>query len=202
MTDLKELNSVDLKSLPFPARQTANFPSYWNYKSTLSYSFKKFVTLGFAMSFESTGSRISLADYSGEYFFDTRIHAFSPGGVIEISNRSDKLRYSFCNEVGFESTRLSLIESIRVGSQSTEDAYSFKSRNLYYEAYLKATYPVLFLRIGVFAGYLLDIKKEPFSGKSMNGKNIELSGGQLAAADWSGIRLGLSVSVNLFHAEL
>lgn len=84
MDDLKEFNNIVLKSLPFDARITNNFPIYWNYKSSILYSFKKLLTAGITWSYQSTGSRLSRVDYSGVYSFDSRIRSSTPGIIIEL----------------------------------------------------------------------------------------------------------------------
>src|SRR5664279_3720846 len=63
MKDLKELNKMNLSSLPFDAKATSNFPAYWYNKLLFEYSLKKLLTAGFTFSYQSTGSRISRVDY-------------------------------------------------------------------------------------------------------------------------------------------
>lgn len=197
MKDLKEFNAINLSSLPFDAKITNNFPNYWNNKLLLQYSMKKFLTLGIACSYQSSGSRISRVDYSGEYFFDTKIRAFSPGLLAEFYFPLNKFRFSFNNEAGIEFSKLRLNEYLRINSESKEDEYLFTSKNWYYEPTFKLSYPILFFRLGLVAGYLLDFKKGVFV--SSNNYNIKLSEGKLATSDWSGLRLGLYLSFNLLH---
>jgi hypothetical protein len=199
MSDLKEINKTVLKGLPFDAKITNNFPIYWNYKSCLLYSFRKLVTVGITGSYQSTGSRVSRADYSGEYFFDTKIRSFSPGAIIEFYHPVDKFRISFSNEVGIEYSKLGLKEVIRVNTESQKNEFTFTSENYYYEPAVKLSYPVSFFRLGLVAGYLFDLKREDLSGSDSNNYNLILSDGNPAKSDWSGIRLGASLSFNLFQ---
>jgi len=197
MKDLKEINSMTLASLPFDAEIADNFPTYWTYKSSLLFAFRRFVTLGITGCYQSTGSRVSRADYSGEYAFDTRIRSFSPGIIIEFNYNIDKYRLSFSNEVGMEYSRLGLREYLMVGTESHENEYAFTAKNIYYEPAFKVSYPVSFFRVGLIAGYLIDVKREPLSGP--NG-NLILSNGKTARSDWSGIRFGVLFSYNIFQA--
>ena len=199
MKDLKELNKMNLSSLPFDAKATSNFPAYWYNKLSLEYSLKKLLTIGLTFSYQSTGSRISRVDYSGEYSFDNRIMALSPGLRAEIYFRLCAFMVSIRNEAGIEFTKLRLNEYIRINTESKNVKYSFKSQNWYYEPTLKVSYPVSFFRLGLVAGWLFDLKKEILTDSDSNttNKNIILLSGNPATANWSGMRLGISLSVNL-----
>lgn len=199
MHDLKEFNSMSLNSLPFDAKVTDNFPNYWNYKPSLVLSFKKLLAAGITCSYQSTGSRISRIDYSGEYSFDTKISAFSPGVFAELYFPLNKLRISFNNEAGIEYSKLRLIEYLKISSDLKKDGYSFKSQNWYYEPTVRLSYPVLFFRLGIAAGYLFDLKKGTFLSTESSNINIKLSDGKLATADWSGIRFSATLSYNMLQ---
>lgn len=197
MKDLKEFNTMNLNSLTFDAKITDNFPNYWSNKILLQYSMKKFLTFGIACSYQSTGSRISRVDYSGEYFFDTKIRAFSPGVMAEFYIPLNNFRFSFCNEVGIDFSKLRLNEYIKINSELKEDDYSFTSENWYYEPTVKLSYPILFFRLGITTGYLLELKKGIVV--SSDNQNIKLSDGELVTSDWSGARFGISLSINLLQ---
>jgi hypothetical protein len=200
MSDLKLVNQENLISLPFNAKVTDNFPMYWNYNASLLYSFRKWVGVGINGSFQSTGSRTSRTDYSGEYFFDARIHSVSPGIIIEIFYPAGKPEFYFRNEAGIEFTKLTLSQFIKVGTFTQTDSYSFSADNFYYYPSLAVTYPLLFLRIGLSAGYLIDIKREALTN-STQGSILINSGTKTADADWSGFRIGVSVTYNLFQLQ-
>lgn len=203
MKDLKEFNNMNLSYLTFDAKLTDNFPVYWYNKLSLQYSLKKLLTFGLTCSYQSTGSRISRADYSGEYSFDTRIRSISPGVIAEFYIPLNAFRISLRNEAGIEFSKLRLNEYLRINTQSKNDEYSFTSQNLYYEPTVRLSYPVSFFRLGIAAGWLFDLKKEILTGSDSNKNNnnninnIILSNGKPATADWSGMRLGVSLSVNV-----
>jgi hypothetical protein len=195
MNDLKQFNNLILNSLPFEAAATENFPAYWNYSASFVLSLNK-MAFGVTCSYQSTGSRISRADYSGEYAFDTKINSVSPGFFAEFHIPLNEFLLSINNEVGIELSKLSLIEYLVIGSVSQEDAYKFKSQNIYCEPSVRLSYPVLFFRLGVGAGYLVDFKKGTF--KSTDSDEIKLSDGNPVTADWSGVRLSATLSFQLF----
>ena len=202
MNSLKAINNLNLQTLPFEAKITSNFPSYWNNKLSLQYC-RKNIVLGIACSYQSTGSRISRIDYSGKYSFDTSIRSFSPGALIEYCFPVYKFRFSLSNEFGIENSKLGLDELIRINTESDENEYFYKSINYYDEPSIKISYPVLFFRLGLTIGYSFDLKKGVLHGSGANNKDtkLTLSGSGEARSDWSGMRLGASISFNLFQKQ-
>jgi hypothetical protein len=198
MQDLKEINDNNLNSLPFDARITDNFPLYYYYKPSLMFSISSAISLGIAWSYHSTGSRISLVDYSGEYAFDTRIRSSSPAVIAEFSYPVTVFRIAFSNEVGIESSTADFNELLRIGTQIDKTNYIFKSINVYYEPALKIKYPLAAFRFDLVLGYHIDLSEENLS-KSDNSKiHLQLSDNRLARANWSGVRLGAGISYTLF----
>jgi hypothetical protein len=124
------------------------------------------------------------------------IRSVSPGIKVEFRYPADKYRLSFSNEVGLEFSKLGLREYIKLGTQSHENKYTFTAKNFYYHPSVRISYPVSFIRLGLFAGYLIDLKKESLSGSD---GYLILSEGNHARSDWSGIRAGLSLSLSIGH---
>jgi hypothetical protein len=199
MNDLKEINTLNLNSLPFEAKNVANFPSYFYYKPSLSFSFKRFLTFGASLSIQSTGSRVSYADYSGEYSFDIVISSSSPSLFVELFYPVSKFRIVFGNEAGIEHSKLSLNEQLRIGVKTDKTADSFKSKNFYYEPSLKVYYPLLFMKIGLVAGYLIDLQKSDISSDKNKNLILTIPPDRHAQSDWSGVRLGISVTFNVLR---
>jgi hypothetical protein len=196
MSDLMQLNRNVMKSLPFDAKLTDDFPGYWDYKPSLMFSFRKLAEIGITSGLQSTGSRISCADYSGEYSFDTRIRCTSYGIIIGIHSSIGKFRASIRNESGIENSSLAVEEYLRIESESERDDFTYKSKNYYSEPSVKISYPVRFFRAGITAGYHFDfIMKELKDG----GNGILLADGKFAEADWSGARISASISFNILQ---
>jgi hypothetical protein len=82
MFELHNLNSGIITTIPFDTKVVSDFPGYWYYQPALKLAFKKF-GIGINYSYNSTGSRISGKDYSGEFRFDLRLNKKSPGVFIE-----------------------------------------------------------------------------------------------------------------------
>jgi hypothetical protein len=202
MGDLKELNDMVLESLPFDSKITENFPNYFYYKPSLNLSLNKIISFGIVLSYQSTGSRISRADYSGEYFYDTKIRALSPGILIEFYRPIDKFRVSFSSEFGINYSKLYLKEYLRVYSETDDNDASFVSHNFYYEPAFKISYSVGILRVGMTAGYLVDFSKGKFADTERKVDILTLTDNSQPTADWQGMRLGIAVSTNILKNPL
>lgn len=79
MSDLKTLNIDIMMKLPFESEVVDDFPSWFVYRLSFSAMIGKRISLGVLYTHSSSGSRVSSADYSGEYYFDTRLAANSVG---------------------------------------------------------------------------------------------------------------------------
>ena len=67
--------------LPFDTKTVSNYPAYQYYKPMIKLVTRNF-EFGVVYLFQTTGSRISSKDYSGEYRYDTKINSNSPGVII------------------------------------------------------------------------------------------------------------------------
>lgn len=198
MSDLKKINDLVLENLPFEAKITENYPNYWFLKPTvLLNSADKRFALGVTCSFQSTGSRISSHDYSGEYLFDSKVSSFSPGLIGELNIPLSKQRLSIVNELGFMFSKYSNSEYILVGDESLTTIYSYKSTNLYYQPSLRFSTPISICHLGIYLGYLFDLKKGDLLGEDSS-PQIYVSNGKIATVAWEGFRVGVSVSIDLF----
>jgi hypothetical protein len=201
MNDLKKINEDVLRSLPFGARVTHDYPAYFHYKPSLLLSVNEIINIGAVWSFHSTGSRVSRTDYSGEYLFDSKIRTSSPGILIDFCYPAEKLRVSLRNEIGINFSKLNLREYLQIYNESDSDEASFISSNYYYNPAVMITYPLLFFRVGLNAGYLYDIKKGSFSNTENKNIILEMSDGEEANADWTGFRFGLFLTYDLLRKK-
>jgi hypothetical protein len=195
MRDLKNINKILPGELPFDTKTVANFPPFIYYSVVV----KKLIgnmNLGIVYLFQSTGSRISGKDYSGEYRFDMLTNSSAPGIYSEyIWPSTGKSRLSYFSIFGVTFSRLKINEFLTVLNENvTDETYRFKATNYYIEAGFSYDYPVKFLKIGINAGYLIQFRNNSFH--SAGNKNEILTNpqsGEPAAPGWSGIRAGLSV---------
>jgi hypothetical protein len=197
MSDLKTLNRLNLSSLPFSAKITANFPMFVIWKPAVIYKFPGSFSAGISCGIESTGSRISSVDYSGEYALDNLIGSYSPALVFEIPVVKKKTELSLIAETGIEFTKLSIRENITVNSSHSNSLYEFQSTNYFAEPGLRLSrhFPVIDLAFSV--GYLIDLHKGDFDYAGVSSQILKITKDTWAKADWSGFRIGVSASFAL-----
>lgn len=195
MSQLKSINGEILRSLQFDAKVTDNFPPFWYYKVYMIFPVSKTVGLGFKFSFHSTASRISRADYSGEYKFDNKLYCLAPGILLDIKLYSkSKFKVILYNETGIEFSHISLNEKFSVYTETNEKNENYKSQNVFTELGLKYAYDFKQCSIGLNSGFLFDIK----NGIIYNSpKIIDFGSGEGTRLNWIGFRIGFFVSYNL-----
>lgn len=193
MEDLKDLTSEIYSSLPFEAKVVSNYPSFIYYKPGLYRSLNKF-NLGVQVSFNSTGSRISSKDYSGEYKFDTKINGIAPSVYVDYTlySFSEKFMIQLTFEGGIIFSEISFAEDLFINDQQIlNKSYSYKVQNYFFEPGFKIDYQLYeFFSIGLTGNYLSQFGNNVFesddNGNLYHGENI-------LGPDWSGLRIGLSI---------
>ena len=74
MSGLKSINNEVVRSLQFDSEIVSDFPPYFAYRPFILFNFGSY-KFGIRYTFNSTGSRVSSKDYSGEYRFDMKIRS-------------------------------------------------------------------------------------------------------------------------------
>jgi hypothetical protein len=190
MSDLKGLNQINLKRLPFEAKIVSDFPPYWTYRPAVLVKFNR-ISLGASLSYQSTGSRISVKDYSGEYRFDMNVNAISPGIYAEVEVLKIKtLQLSFYTSVEKSTTRLSTDEYFNVAdSLLINEKFDLKAKSFSLEPGICVSYPILFFTFGMNVGYSLPLGTKAFylsDSKDKTMSNTET--GKPVNPKWEGLR--------------
>ena len=195
MSGLESLNSYVIQNLPIKTKLVSDFPAYWYYKPSISLNFERF-SIGFLSTFQSTGSRVSAKDYSGEYRFDIKVKSHNPGIYGEAALLTkEKMQLSLSSVVGITLSRLKMEESIFVDDEIlTNDHSKFKALNYYFEPGFNFYYRVYFVILGINAGYFLQFGKQAYytNGNKDYMLGIPRSDNPIKP-DWNGFRAGLSV---------
>jgi hypothetical protein len=195
MRDLKNINEIITMELPFDTKTVANFPPFLYYSAVIKKQISN-VNLGIVYSFQSTGSRISGKDYSGEYRFDMLINSSAPGIYNEFILASQgKSQISFSSIFGVIFSRLKINEFLTVLDENvTDNTYRYKAVNYYLEPGFSFAYPVKFMKIGINTGYLIQFRNNSFySVENKNDILLNPQSGDLVRPGWTGIRAGLTV---------
>jgi hypothetical protein len=199
MSGLNDLNSAISKSLPFNTKLVSDFPSYWSYRPTFLMKFNHF-SIGLSYTYQSTGSRISVKDYSGEYRFDMNINSSSPGiyGVADIVTFIG-VQLSFYSMIEKSYTNLKMNEYFNVSdSLLTNQQYKFKATSYSFEPGIRISYPISFINIGINAGYSFQIGAKGFySIENKNNILVSSTSNLPITPNWNGFRMGFSVSYKI-----
>jgi hypothetical protein len=157
MSKLKEMNNSVLTGLPFPAKITNSFPPYLTYRGGLYYRMDSIISVGSFISFSSTGSRISLADYSGEYRFDQAISSITTGLSIKALLFNRKPKIEIYNSFNISYSELIFIEYLEVSGlkdiKETKIDGSFCSVELGTNCY----WNINRFDLGLYGGLVFDI---------------------------------------------
>jgi hypothetical protein len=194
MSQLKTINDLVKHDLPFDTKTVANFPPFLKYSIAFLFKSGK-ISLGPLYTFQSTGSRVSGKDYSGEFRFDMVINSSAPGiyGTVELL-QENKMIISFYSVFGTLFSNLKTSELLQVQeTRMIDETFKFKCFNLFAEPGIFISYPVKFLNIGFNTGYLIQFGNKSFHYR--DNKDIKLVNpvtGNPVKPGWNGLRVGLS----------
>lgn len=200
MAEFKSLNEMVQSSLPFETKVTNNFPMNIVYKIYSHVTYNNNIGLGLKYSFSSSGSIISREDYSGSYYFKNQVNFQSPGIIIDYSFiTSSKVKIIVYNELGWEFSRSKMHENLTLNPLVQEDINKYRSVNIFTEPGFRVVYPYNDkINLGFFAACLIDsnsqIKESTTTFKVE--ELYDFSHGDYSL-NWSGLRLGLSVSFTI-----
>lgn len=200
-------NMSDLKSFMYNSQNgntlsphlVSNFPPYAYFQPSLCLNSSSF-NIGICTTLQSTGSRYSIQDYSGKYYFDSKIHSLSPGVFLDIllSERKDAQIF-FRNKTGILFSRLALNEYLSIyGQTAIDQSVEAIATNYYYEPSLRYNRKIAgHLRLEGSLGYCIQTNGGGFYQKEdVDAKLYNFNGKQLKP-QWDGLRLGLTALIVL-----
>ena len=196
MNALKNINDQVLESLPFDSKVVDNFPGYLYFRPSVSLVFAGY-SIGLIYTFQSTGSRISAKDFSGEYSFDTKVHSSAPGIYGDLKIFSKKKNTLCINSAaGILFYKLNTHESLTLqSSQVQNQVIDFKAQNFFMEPGLSYYYSMGSFCLGLNAGYFITIGNQAFYYGDINKTKLhDYKNQQDVKPDWNGIRAAFSIS--------
>jgi hypothetical protein len=199
MKGLKNINKTVPQGLPFDTKLVSDFPAYFYYRPSIIIRFNDF-GLGLVYSFQSTGSRISAKDYSGEYRFDMKIKSNTPGIYCEVKlSAENKFNFYLYSIIGPSFSNLETKEYFNVADTVLTNAnYKFKAQNYYIEPGINFLFPVKAFSFGLNLGYLIQFGDQAFyTGNDKKNILFDTKNQVSVKPDWNGFRVGLSVFYNL-----
>jgi hypothetical protein len=203
MLELHNINSGIMPTIPFDTKVVSDFPGYWYYQPSLKIAFKKF-GVGLNYSSNSTGSRISGKDYSGEFRFDMRLRKNSPGVFIEYYPYSvSGFRLCIEGNGGLMFSSLHLEQNLIVNSTTLlNDSYDFKAKNYFFQPGLKAIYRLNSFEFEFTAAYLLQFGDGTFYNESDRKLTLNNSTtGAPVKPEWTGFKVGAGINFILIKSK-
>jgi len=194
MNSVKEFNQYIIKQLPFKPVVKENFPPYFFYKAEVIYCLPDNLSIGINVSTTSTGSRYSLADYSGKYTLDNIQKGFFPGIKLLYGTESGYLNgVNLSLEGGAAFSKMEVNEDLKVGEESQKDNIILNATGFYVQpgiCYFVNIIPQfkvcanISYYLGFEKGYHLPKAKDQILYNQETGKPIK--------PQWDGIRLGIT----------
>lgn len=190
MKSVHEYQDYLLRTSGFPARIVTQFPGYINQKlmigfPSLNENFKIYA------GYETTGGRISLADYSGKVNMDIVMNGYQAGIHFDLPfAHYDKVYLAWMLDFGTTTTVMDLKQYLKVGEQDFKESYTFISQGLDVLLGLSVAYKQPRYTITGFVGAQKDFSK-PFHLKDNKNVRIGTSAENYTKPDWSGVRTGM-----------
>jgi len=197
MQSLKTYIEIVNESLPFsPDLVDAFPPSLW-YSAEVAVSRGDF-SWGLAVSYNSTGSRVSLKDYSGEYLSDRMLSAISPGFTAEylLPPLAARITLTPGAMLGVTFSTMKVDETLVVDEEFIEDNHEdFGAFSLYSGPSLSLAWAMTSaVSLELQTGYILNYGIGRFKPKK---ERDSWSGSYEIHPDWNGLRCGLSLCISI-----
>jgi len=195
MEELTNFNKMVYNSLDFPAKRVSKFPSYYYYNPIVKIEFDK-LSFGSFFTFQSTGSRISSKDYSGEYRYDMLAKVKSFGiHYLQKIDPGDSLEFGFYSNIGFNITDLLIEEKLELFEENIVDNdYAFDANSFFIEPGIRLSYHLTPFKIQLTTGYNYEFSKKSFEPSDLYSDSFTYYfRSQKIKTDWSGFRFGLSL---------
>lgn len=198
MNSSKEYNQMVINRLAFNPVITDNFPPFLYFNAEALYSFPKTLAAGLALSTTSTGSRLHLADYSGEYTFDNLQNVVNVGAKILLGKQPGKTNgINFSLESGVALSKMTFDENISIDAGTETYNEDFSAEGFYIQPGVVYHYQFLqHLLVAAQISWYIGIEK----GYHVNGsrKGIIRFGenNEVIKPEWNGLRAGLTLYWN------
>ncbi len=198
MADLKSLNDAIKPS--FDCQLVSDFPPYLYYQLSFFLDEEEY-SFGLFYTFQSTGSRISARDYSGEYYLDMQVQSNNVGfyAAMNLLQKS-KCQLSVYAKPGIAFSNLDIREHFTLLDTVLVDGNAgFRATSFFLEPGIGFSYRVIpSLGIGINAGYFLQVGGQNFH---LPGEKDYVLGipdtGKEVKPNWSGYRVGISLIYNI-----
>lgn len=193
MSDTKDYNQWVQNNLPFTPVVTDNFPAWYFLNAEALYCFPRLLAAGLKISTTSTGSRLSLADYSGEYTFDNQQNGwFSSVKLLLGKAPGTHSGSAFSLEGGMAFSTMTFDEEIVVADLESSDEMEFRARGFFIQPGLNYMQLVgEHLALSANVSYYLGFESGYFVKGNKDRKITNDETGEKIKPNWNGLRVGL-----------
>lgn len=195
MNDLKDYNTTVQNNLSFTPVLTDNFPGWLNFNADVLYSLPKLLAAGLTVSTTSTGSRLHLSDYSGEYSFDNRQHGWFPGVKVLVGKAPGRQSgFSAAMESGMAFSSMSFNEKFVLYEEETGDKQEFSARGFFVKpgiTYMQHIGNQLIVAANV--SYYLSFENGYYIKGNSDQKITNTDTGKNIKPNWNGLRAGILI---------
>ena len=195
MQSSKDLNQANTEGLSFNPKLVDNFPANTYYKGEILYRFPKILAVGINAYYTSTGSRLSLADYSGNYHLDNVQKGFFPG--VKVLLGPPTLGKNFPNlslEGGLALSKMSMEEVLNIADESQTYNEDLKSFGYYFQPGISYLVPLLSqFMLSVNVSYYLGFEKTYHLSDDEDQLLYNSQTGEEVSPEWDGFRMGITL---------
>lgn len=197
MQNLKTFIEIVNESLPFSPGVVDEFPPYFWYAATASV-IKGDFNWGITFNYNSTGSRVSLKDYSGEYLSDRKLSSVSPGIIAGYLLPPLGSHFSFTPVagIGVIISGMEVDETLVAAGDTVSDFHQdYRAFNFFAHPSVRFGWTISsMVSLELQAGYLLQFGNGQF--KSITNRDPE-GGIYHVSPGWTGLRCGISIVISL-----
>jgi hypothetical protein len=196
MKDLKSFQNTLWSELPVEAKVVSSFPVFplYNIKVVVH---TKYLEIGNAYSFTSTGSKIHYSDYSGEISILQIVNSHQASVLLyPVFSRTEKSKFLglFKSTVVFNN--YSLKQKFSVYDQAVSDQWDLKSTSLAFSLGLSYCIRMKPIEIRSEVEYLIDAKGALHLKEDRDSQLTDVDGTPVKT-NWSGLRIGISIGLYL-----
>jgi len=202
MNDLRLFNDEMEELYEFDSKTVSDFPPFFYYRYSILFNYKR-INAGIIISSQSTGSRVSSHDYSGDYHFDMIVKSKSHGIYLDvIFLEMNPLSFTIYSIAGIIYTNLNFNEALTIwDTPAFDNEYEFISTNLFYEPGLSTSISYKSFSLSLKVGYLLQfgsqVFKDPDNDMIILYPPVTSTSSTAVKPGWDGLRVGLSLSYTL-----
>ncbi len=198
MSSFSNITDDIYENLPFESKIISNYPPYIYYQPMFIFTINR-LDIGVYYLFQTSGSRISSKDYSGEYLFDSKINSNSSGIILGYRiKKYENISIGLNVQVGYTFNTLEFHESLKLNEQIlSEDENTLTSQNPYFKPNLDISYNWNRLSGSINLGYFKEFLRNNYSLEGARENEILVETKFTESDIWDGFRIGISFSYTI-----